>query len=212
MNDSKLEELIQELSTEYPFFTNEQKSSVREKYSNSTKSIGEIKKELLERIKEYVVDLKRPEFIPLTDFVSYHIDNSSIHIHLVPKSLFPYMKDIIEKYGKEEAKTKFDEFLVAKLDESLVIVANMMNVDEGIKKISASSELVKKYQYLFEKVGFSINPFTDEQLAHIFPEKSIDEREAFRYNAFMNREDILERYNAKLINTSENNPEENKKQ
>ena len=100
MSNNKLEELIQKLSIEYPFVTDEHKRIVREKYKNSIKPIEEIEKELLGRIKGYVIDKTRPEFIKLTDFVSYHFANSAIHIHLIPKSLFPHMKDIIEKYGK----------------------------------------------------------------------------------------------------------------
>lgn len=211
MNATKLEELIKKLSMEYPFVTDEQKQLVREEYRSSDKTTEEIEKELLEKIKRYALGKTRPEFIPLTDFVSYHLNNGVIHIHLIPKSLFPYIKEIVGKYGKEEAKIKFDEFLMTKLDESLFIVANMMNLDVSIKEVSATSELVKKYQYLFEKKEFSIKLFTDEQLAHIFPEKSKEEREAFRYNAFMDRRKILERYNAQLINTTENNFEENKK-
>ena len=94
---------------------------------------------------------------------------------------------------------------MTKLEESLVIIANMMNLDEGVKAVSATSELIKKYQYLFERAGFSIRLFTDEQLLHIFPEKSKEERELFRYNAFMDRKKILGKYNAKLIYPSENN-------
>lgn len=198
-----LEEVIQKLTDAYQFITDEQIRLVRKEYGNSTKTIEEIEMELLAKIKDYAISLQKTEFNQLTDFVSYHLSNGAIHIHLIPKSLFPYMRDIIKEHGKEKAKNKFDEFLMTKLDEALTIAANMINLDESIKTVSATSELVKKYQSLFEKTGFSIRLFTDEQLAGIFPGKSKEEREAFRYNAYMDREKILEKYNNKLIDNSD---------
>ncbi len=221
MEPVELKRLIDELASEYPFVTEEQKQIVYEEYINSDKDTDQIRIELFNRLKRFVengmqshqyrnwdemiarmaVELsERTEYLrdkQLTDFVSYNISEGVMHIHLIPNSLMPYMRKIISNYGKGLAKEKFDEYLYNKLTEALYLIGEIVALDPNIGKVSASSELVKKYETLFLKAGFSLQPLSDEQLSSWFPSRPIEQIQKLRYNAFINREDLLSIYGTK---------------
>jgi hypothetical protein len=221
MEPVELKRLINELASEYPFVTEEQKQIVYEEYINSDKDTDQVRIELLNRLKRFVENGMQPYQYPnwnemiartaaelserteylrdkeLTDFVSYNISEGIMHIHLIPNSLMPYMREIINNYGKGLAKEKFDKYLYSKLTEALYLIGEIVALDPNIEKVSASSELVKKYEPLFLKAGFSLQTLSDEQLSSWLPNRPIEQIQELRHNAFINREDLLSIYGAK---------------
>lgn len=114
---------------------------------------------------------EKEKFISVNELVSYGMEDDFIHIHIVPE--------------------KKVENIISKFREGLEELAKIVDKNENIKEISATSWLIAQSPEALEKrYGFTIDGKISEEFkkAHFADEK----REV--WGAHIDREEFLKRY------------------
>lgn len=201
-----IDSVIYELEREYPsiLFTSSMKDRVRKEFLNTSLSYDELKGLLIRRVEDYIVRRNSaPKFMPLSDMATYHIQDKQLHLHLAKDSLIPYMKKFLRECNnnKAQARVMYKDFLRNSLSDALRCSCNILEDNDDIMFVRASSQLVDKTKDVFVECGFSLGKYSDDDLSHIFPNKSAKEREAFRTYAVMSRDNVLSNYrdNARAV-------------
>lgn len=196
-----LDKIIEELKGKYDFITEEMIREVKKEYKGKKLNEEELKDELQDRINEYIKKKKKSdkkEFIPLTDFFSYHLSEKELHYHLIPTELKSYIKEFLKLADNDKVKgyEMYQDFFKEKVKEALLASIPILENNPNIERVSGTStKMVKFHEDTLKRIGFGIGINSDKQLALIFPDKTIPQREQFRYYVYMSREDVLNKKN-----------------
>lgn len=149
-------------------------------YNDSLKSEPEIVMEIIEKIK----NKNKSDLDKLNDLISYNIGKTSLNYYLNPniiRNIFNNKKEYTQNYN----------YLKKSFLDALTKSLNMVVENEQINKISVNDTIIREYINLFDELGFIVKVLEDDELAYLFPEKTLEERNRFKYYAYYPKNNYL---------------------
>lgn len=149
-------------------------------YTDSLKSESEIVLEIIEKIKSK----NKTDLDIINNLISFNIGKTSLNYFLNPNIIRNILNN--KKEYQQNYNYLKENFLDA-LNKSINIVVE----NEQINKISVNDTIIRDYIKLFDELGFIVKILEDDELAYLFPEKTIEERNRFKYYAYYPRNNYL---------------------